>query len=83
MGNKVIRPAFHCQMNHHLVIGIIQHGPPACAEASFFASRAQTIQQTFDFLVSIRQQGLFAMQYFLVFGEQCIAQNENPSALAQ
>ena len=67
MGNKIIRPAFHRQVNHHFIVGILQHRPPTRAKPSFFTPRAQSIQQTFDFLVGIWQLGNFAMQYFLVF----------------
>jgi hypothetical protein len=70
-------------MNHHLIVGILQHRPPAGPKPSFLTPGGQPIQQTFNILTSVGEHGLFAMQDFLVFCEQRIAQNQNPSAFAQ
>ena len=83
MGNKAIGPAFHRQMNHHFIVGILQHRPPACAKPSSFAPGAQPIEQSFNFLMGVWQVGLFTMQNLLVFCEEGIAQKESPPALAQ
>ena len=67
MGDNAIRPAFHRQMNQHFIIGILQHRPPARASPYFSLREHQAIRPPFNFLMSVWREGLFTMQYLLVF----------------
>ena len=54
MGDNLLHTAFHRQMNHHFIVRIGQHRPPARTEPLFLGAETQSIQQPLNLLIRVR-----------------------------